>query len=236
MSAAVPRRPAGTAPAGKAGPEQLTLIARPPTRPREELRVAQQGLCAGCSAALPTGGRSFWDLDGTRLAALVCGRCTRRRPVLTTPAPVTTVSSLLRLRLTLGPHLDFPRTVFEAERAALTYARWDDLRRPTQALWIAQGGKCAMAFAGFGSDDHDMTSPVLDHDHVAGLVRGLLCQSCNCIEGKGARRRSVEAWRSYRGHPPAQQLLVTRGMHYDDLTKWDRDAYRRAHQARRRAA
>lgn len=213
-------------------PTQLAWAPIPAVRPRDQLRVVQNGRCAECQVPLASAERAYWDLNGTRLAALVCPACSQRRPVLAGPAPVMTVSPLLRLRLTRGPHLDFPRTITDSDRGVLVHGRWDDLRRPTHALWIAQGGRCAMSSMTRGDRGHDMTSPVLDHDHTTGLIRGLLCQSCNCIEGKGARRRAVSAWAAYRLHPPAQILIATHGMHYEDLTRWDRDAHRRAQQQR----
>ncbi|WBB62107.1 endonuclease domain-containing protein [Streptomyces sp. WMMC500] len=49
---------------------------------------------------------------------------------------------------------------------------------------------------------------VIDHHHVSGLVRGLLCESCNVAEG---RRTSsyAEPYASYRRRPPALIVGLT---------------------------
>lgn len=43
-------------------------------------------------------------------------------------------------------------------------------------LWREQGGKCAVCLEPF---DLEVSTPVIDHDHADGRVRGLLCRSCN---------------------------------------------------------
>lgn len=45
---------------------------------------------------------------------------------------------------------------------------------------------------------------VTDHDHASGLVRGLLCQSCNTAEAF----RNIGPYRRYRERPPAAILGV----------------------------
>lgn len=42
-----------------------------------------------------------------------------------------------------------------------------------ECRFIDQGGVCAVCFDPLGPDAH------VDHDHESGLVRGLLCRSCN---------------------------------------------------------
>lgn len=67
----------------------------------------------------------------------------------------------------------------------------------TRALRRWQAGSCAMCSA----------SPrrmLVDHCHQTGLVRGLLCTSCNTAEGLG----SSLAFVAYRERPPAVMLGV----------------------------
>lgn len=60
-------------------------------------------------------------------------------------------------------------------------------------LRIVQNGRCAAC---------RRRDPVLllDHDHATGLVRGLLCRSCNTQEGLND---TVPHIRRYLRHPPA---------------------------------
>ncbi len=46
------------------------------------------------------------------------------------------------------------------------------------ALWVAQGGKCAICAVPFGDK-----RPHVDHSHYTFQVRGLLCNSCNLAIG-----------------------------------------------------
>jgi len=64
-----------------------------------------------------------------------------------------------------------------------------------------QDGRCAVC--GLRPD-----RLVIDHHHVSGLVRGLLCASCNVAEG---RRTSyyAEPYASYRRRPPALIVGLT---------------------------
>lgn len=66
---------------------------------------------------------------------------------------------------------------------------------PLQTLRDHQAGICA----GCERDDKEL---VVDHDHKTGLVRGLLCNSCNIAEGRGGR-----PWiQAYRDSPPAAEI------------------------------
>lgn len=49
-----------------------------------------------------------------------------------------------------------------------------------EAVYEAQGGACAICQHGFGGprDEH------IDHDHITGQVRGILCSQCNTAIGK----------------------------------------------------
>jgi hypothetical protein len=54
---------------------------------------------------------------------------------------------------------------------------------------------------------------VTDHDHATGLVRGLLCHSCNTAEAF----RTVGPYRRYRERPPAA-ILGVRARYWDPIT------------------
>lgn len=59
---------------------------------------------------------------------------------------------------------------YRLKRYGITLAQYD-------AMVISQGGKCAIC--GRASE-----RLVVDHDHVTGMVRGLLCDPCNLGIGK----------------------------------------------------
>lgn len=44
------------------------------------------------------------------------------------------------------------------------------------ALWVAQGSKCPVCLRKMGAFKGN---PHVDHDHVTGEIRGLLCGNCN---------------------------------------------------------
>jgi len=46
-----------------------------------------------------------------------------------------------------------------------------------ESMWERQGGRCAIC--GIGFDIESWKSVVVDHDHMTGEARGLLCRSCN---------------------------------------------------------
>ncbi len=139
---------------------------------------------------------------------------------------------LLRLRLSLGPIPAGDLAVSEADKQALVERDWNRFRNAAQALWVYQGGACALNDPALNPHTPYRGRAIrLDHVHDAdGLVRGLLCQSCNCIEGKGGgagRRGLVRLIRRYRAHPPAQSLPATRGLTHAYMTSWAGDEYRR---------
>lgn len=71
-------------------------------------------------------------------------------------------------------------------------------------LLALQSGRCAVCVYAGGD------RLVLDHDHVTGLTRGLLCRSCNVREGMGRRNILFDL---YRANPPAADF----GWLYQDL-------------------
>jgi hypothetical protein len=85
--------------------------------------------------------------------------------------------------------------------------QWGDPKIPRWYVWWRlhdiQDGTCATC---------DSAAYVIDHDHVTGLVRGLLCVSCNHLEGECGRRVQDGAhggepcFQKYWDCPPAGPL------------------------------
>ena len=88
-------------------------------------------------------------------------------------------------------------------------------RPPDIDNWInllgMQNGNCGICqrhFASIGTPNRRVAMPMLDHDHDTGLVRGLLCCSCNVKLGRppdycGAAKSVC----SYLKDPPAMQNI-----------------------------
>ncbi|MEU3567062.1 endonuclease domain-containing protein [Kitasatospora sp. NPDC036755] len=82
--------------------------------------------------------------------------------------------------------------------------RWDDEVIPRWYVWWRlfelQGGRCACCLA---------SPTAIDHDHRTGLVRGLLCTSCNSLEAACFRRDRMcihpppHCFNAYWRNPPA---------------------------------
>jgi hypothetical protein len=75
------------------------------------------------------------------------------------------------------------------------------------ALWDWQEYRCAMC----GFEDAKI---VKDHCHESGLIRGLLCQSCNLNESSN----DSLCWQIYRKFPLA--MLVNVKVFYNDFSSW----------------
>ncbi|MGC4778642.1 endonuclease domain-containing protein [Micromonospora chalcea] len=60
-------------------------------------------------------------------------------------------------------------------------------------------GRCAVCGQG-----HTVGRLVRDHDHASGLIRGLLCSSCNTAEG----RTDSLLFNNYRRRPPSVILGI----------------------------
>lgn len=91
----------------------------------------------------------------------------------------------------------------------------------TQALRRWQDGACAMCSA-------RPKRLLVDHCHRSGLVRGLLCTSCNTAEGL----RDAPPFVAYRSRPPAVLL----GVEEQYGSAWDGFAQAPTGQAERNAA
>ena len=48
-----------------------------------------------------------------------------------------------------------------------------------RALWAMQRGRCAICLSPFPVETQTRTTIRVDHDHITGAVRGLLCNACN---------------------------------------------------------
>ena len=92
----------------------------------------------------------------------------------------------------------------------------------TQALRLWQAGSCAMCSA-------HSERLLVDHCHRSGLVRGLLCTSCNTAEGL----QGAPLFAAYRERPPAVMLGIEEqyGSAWDGFTREpaDRDERNAAH-------
>lgn len=76
------------------------------------------------------------------------------------------------------------------------------------ALYRAQGGRCAICRRATGAKRR----LAVDHDHDTGLVRGLLCKTCN-YKILGHLRDDPEALQraiDYLAHPPAFEVIGKR--------------------------
>lgn len=72
-----------------------------------------------------------------------------------------------------------------------------------QAIFHAQGGLCGVCGKPLAPWPSAKTH--IDHDHVTGAVRGILCSSCNRYEGW--LKRNGENLSRYLANPPAQKML-----------------------------
>jgi hypothetical protein len=76
-------------------------------------------------------------------------------------------------------------------------------------MFEAQGGRCAIC-----PRKPKNVALNVDHDHVTGLIRGLLCWSCNRkVIGRHrgeAGANLLEAGAEYLRHPPAEDVIGVR--------------------------
>lgn len=89
-----------------------------------------------------------------------------------------------------------------------------DLAR--EILLAGQGGACAMCSIqyygwrvvrpGAGACPLLRAPQHLDHDHVTGLIRGLLCIPCNTLREPVGAASGQDTWSAYTAHPPSVDL------------------------------
>lgn len=108
-----------------------------------------------------------------------------------------------------------------AQRASYLESTYGITRAEEQALWAAQGNRCALCRREVHSK-----RPAVDHDHATGKVRGLLCPGdkwCNLaivggIEAASQHTDGALAYArrlvDYFTRPPAQDVLERMRGHY----------------------
>jgi hypothetical protein len=69
-------------------------------------------------------------------------------------------------------------------------------------LFYAQEGRCAICQKPADDGYPVVMSLHRDHDHATGLLRGLLCSTCNL------REDDSPAWVAYRANPPVAKLGI----------------------------
>lgn len=110
-----------------------------------------------------------------------------------------------------GPRCQEHRIAFQNRQRAEKHGRWilatyGITAEEYQAIYRAQGGKCAICQRATGASK----KLSVDHDHKTGEVRGLLCTPCN-RDVLGHLRDSITALLRavrYLLHPPARKVLT----------------------------
>lgn len=173
-----------------------------------------------------------WIRDGL-LWALVCYRCSRR---YANDAPDGSDSAITARLLeiaarppgqvcpqTRGKGHQKPARPFNSRVGALEIPtpEWGYYNTAAHSLLLWQRGRCGICLTGLPVTSAPR-SVHLDHDHVTGWIRGLLCHRCNVMLGKeelgilprGAWEHHEPFVRNYLEHPPAKYLPATRGRPY----------------------
>src|SRR5699024_3690452 len=105
----------------------------------------------------------------------------------------------------LGDPVD-PSTVPPTRRCVYLGGRSD---WPPQARTDTRLGRCRQALIEAGGPDCHACGlrigVVVDHDHITGMVRGLLCQHCNAWIDQCPHLDGCP-WADYLNSPPAAQL------------------------------
>lgn len=175
--------------------ERLATIGRclRPTKTGSPCRRAPVLPGTGCLAHLADAEREQWEMRKAR-AEIMFARVSAAESQRTEPAcwawPVPTDLA----ERTEATHAAYWHRIDADDRAELVISEW-------------QADRCAICERRGGL--------VTDHDHVTGLVRGLLCHSCNIREG--CDRTGSPLLARYRERPPAVMLGV-RARYYSPLT------------------
>jgi len=135
-----------------------------------------QRTCPGCEQAFtPTAGKQFW-------CSLRCGSRTRQRTYRSLRGP----ESLTRpCRYCETPYTSVDGRQYycsdECSRSAKSlreaYRRYGVTMQQYRAVWVRQGGVCVICEQPERTERNRLLT--IDHDHVTGRFRGLLCSQCN---------------------------------------------------------
>jgi len=186
--------------------------------PRDELCAFQQWRCDACGQPLTTSSHPSKESSGRRITGWVCHGCALARRARTVPA-VERATPLLRLRLTRGPRPTGSTKVLMRHRQALASEDWNQFPSLQHALWTRQGGRCALWSYNPPAEEMACTNTlVIDYDRDTGLIRGLLCRTCNSTEGKGGTDHPLaQTWHDYKTDLDVQAFLPVRGVTYEYL-------------------
>ena len=79
-----------------------------------------------------------------------------------------------------------------------------------RAMWLAQGGKCALCRDDLQPNTAErMNLSMIDHDHATGRVRAILCRPCNL--GLGQFRDNPDLMRAAAAYVESYRLEVVNG-------------------------
>ncbi|MFJ3094637.1 endonuclease domain-containing protein [Streptomyces hydrogenans] len=145
--------------------------------------------------------RDFLALDPTRQAAIL-----RRTRFFVTASPACWSWEIPADMATSQPSIPAvgKGDEFISERTAemLRRAYEDPEARQSALLNEWQAGRCAIC-------EDSGSELVTDHDHATGLVRGMLCRSCNTREGFSYAPGRQSVFAAYRERPPVALLGFT---------------------------
>ena len=92
----------------------------------------------------------------------------------------------------------------EAQRIRVLAQKYTLTAEQYEAMYAAQSGKCVLC------QRQPERSLVVDHCHVTGAVRGLLCNNCNSDLASADLDMSwLERAGAYLRHPPARRIMTS---------------------------